>query len=404
MGRPWRVRVSGPLEEFAAGFRAELEGLGYSPRSCEAQLGLMRHLSGWLAVRGLSAGDLTVEVADRFRGDRRAVYSHLRGRRALVPLLEYLRGRRGVAPMPPAVVAAGPAEQLAERFARYLTVERGLAAETVRSYVSQVRPFLVLHAGGDGGWAAVTERQVAEFITARAMGQRPRSVAVGANALRALLRWMWREGVVPRPLAEAVGSLAAPTGTAVPKALSPGEVAAVQAALPAAGPVRLREEAMLALMRRLGLRAGEVAGLRLEDIDWRAGVLTVRGKGRRGEQLPLPVDVGRLLVAYLRAGRPAGTRHREMFLAVDAPHRPLGRGAVSCVVSRALGRAGVPGPGGAHRLRHTTACRVVAAGGGLVEAGQLLRHSTAAATAVYARSDLAALAVLARPWPGQAIR
>ncbi len=403
MGRPWRVRVSGPLEGFAAGFRAELEGLGYAQRSCEAQLGLMKHLSGWLAARGLPVGDLTVEVADRFLADRRGRYSHLRGRRALVPLLGYLRAR-GVAPRPPAVVAVGPAEQLAERFARYLAVERGLAAETVRSYVSQVRPFLLAHAGEGGGWAAVTERQIGEFVTARAVGQRPRSVAVGVNALRALLRWMWREGVVGRPLAEAVGSVAAPSGTAPPRALSAGEVAEVYAALPAAGPVRLREEAMLGLMRRLGLRAGELVGLRLEDIDWRAGVLTVRGKGRRGEQLPLPVDVGRLLVAYLRAGRPTGTRHREVFLAVDAPHQPLGRGAVCSVASRALARAGVPGPGGAHRLRHTTACRVLAAGGGLVEAGQLLRHTTAAATAVYARSDLAALGVLARPWPGQATR
>jgi len=395
--------VSGPLEGFAVGFRAELEGLGYAQRSWEAQLGLMKHLSGWLAARGLSAGDLTVGVADRFLADRRARYAHLRGRRALVPLLGHLRAL-GVAPMPPAVVAVCPAEQLATRFARYLAVERGLAAETVRSYVSQVRPFLLAHAGAEGGWAAVTERQVGGFVTARAVGQRPRSVAVGVNALRALLRWMWREGVVARPLAEAVGSVAAPTGTVPPKALSAGEVAEVYAALPAVGPVRLRDEAMLALMRRLGLRAGEAAGLRLEDVDWRAGVLTVRGKGRRGEQLPLPVDVGRLLVAYLRAGRPTGTAHREVFLAVDAPHRPLGRGAVCSVASRALARAGVPGPGGAHRLRHTTACRVVAAGGGLVEAGQLLRHTTAAATAVYARSDLAALGVLARPWPGQATR
>jgi site-specific recombinase XerD len=128
-------------------------------------------------------------------------------------------------------------------------------------------------------------------------------------------------------------------------------------------------------------------------------VLAVRGKRARRDQLPLPVDVGEHLAAYLRRGRPAGTAHREVFLALDAPHHRLSGSAVSSAASRALARSGVEGPGAAHRLRHTAACRVLAGGGGLVEAGQLLRHASAAATAIYAKSDLAALAVLARSWP-----
>lgn len=394
----FRVRVSGPLEEFAEGFLAELIGLGYAPRSSEAQMRLMKHLSGWLATQGLVAGDLTAEVADRFVVARRRLYSNLRSPKALVPLLTHLR-RRGAAPRAPVVVAVAAADVLSERFAGYLSTERGLAPDTVRSYVSQVRPFLVVHAGEEGGWASLTARQVTEFVTDRAVGQRPRSVAVGANALRGLLRWMWWEGLVSLPLSGFVGSVAAPTGTGVPRSLSAGEVAALLAALPAEGPARLRDEAMLALMCRLGLRAGEVASLRLEDIDWRVGVLAVRGKRARRDQLPLPVDVGGCLAAYLRGGRPAGTAHREVFLALDAPHHRLVGGAVSSVVSRALARAGVAGAGAAHRLRHTAACRVLAGGGGLVEAGQLLRHASAAATAVYAKSDLASLTVLARPWP-----
>jgi integrase len=161
---------------------------------------------------------------------------------------------------------------------------------------------------------------------------------------------------------------------------------------------------MLGLMWRLALRAGEVASLRLEDIDWPVGEIVVRGKGDRREPVPLPVDVGELLVSYLRRGRPAAAGHRQVFLAVDAPHRPVGAHAVSSMAARALARAGISGSGGAHRLRHTAACRVLAGGGGLVEAGQLPRHSSAAATAVYAKSDLAALAALARPWPRGASR
>ena len=306
--------------------------------------------------------------------------------------------------MSPVVAPVAAADVLAERFAGYLSTQRGLAPATVRSYLCQVRPFLARHACVEGGWASLTARQVADFVTDRAAGQRPRSVAVGANALRALLRWMWREGIVPSPLADAVGSVAAPTGTVVPRALSAAQVRDLFAALPGGGPVRLRDEAMLALMHRLGLRAGEVASLRLDDIDWRVGVLVVRGKGARCEQLPLPVDVGKLLAAYLRRGRPVGTAHRQVFLAVDAPHHRLAGSAVSSVASRALFRAGIPGPGAAHRLRHTAACRVLAGGGGLVEAGQLLRHTSAAATAVYAKADLTALAVLARPWPVEVTR
>jgi len=161
---------------------------------------------------------------------------------------------------------------------------------------------------------------------------------------------------------------------------------------------------MLALMVRLGLRAGEVASLRLEDVDWRVGVVAVLGKRGRHEQMPLPVDVGELMTNYLRRGRPVGGTHRRLFLGLDAPHRPLTADAVSRVASCALARAGISGRGAAHRLRHTAACEVLAAGGGLVEAGQLLRHSSPEATAIYAKSDLVALAMLARPWPIGVIR
>jgi len=294
------------------------------------------------------------------------------------------------------------ADVVAAGFAQYLSQQRGLAAETVRSYVSQVRPFLSEYVDDDGRCGSLTAQQVAAFVTSRAVGQRPRSVQVGANALRSLLRWMWREQMVPAPLVDAVGSVVAPTLTAVPKALSTEQVSHMQAALPADGPVRLRNEALLTLMWRLGLRAGEVAALRLDDVDWRSGVVTVLGKGGGREQLPVPVDVGKLLADYARRGRPVGNAHRQVFLGVDAPHRPLTAAAVSSVAARAFARAGITGPGAAHRLRHTAACGVLTAGGGLMEAGQLLRHASPAATAIYAKSDVVALAALTRPWPGGA--
>ena len=386
----------GPLQELEEGFLDELSALGYSPRTSETQLNLMRHLSRWLLTRGMTAGDLTDEVAAEFMIVRRELYSSLRSDRALTALLGHLR-RRGQVPPAQVAVPMTTAEMLSKRFGEYLAAERGLAPATVLSYLSQVKPFLAVYADG-GRLACLTERQVSAFVTARSIGQRPRSLSVGINALRALLRWMWWEGIVPASLAIATGSVAAPTGTSLPKALSAGQVKDLFAALSVDGNARLRDEAMLTSMLRLGLRSGEVAGLGLDEIDWRQGLVVIKGKGSRRDELPLPVDVGKLLVTYLRDGRPTGLPHRQVFLALDAPHRPLGSAAVTSVAARAMARAGSSGSGAAHRLRHTAACQVLAGGGGLVEVGQLLRHSSPSATARYAKSDMAAMALLARPW------
>lgn len=403
MRRVSRVLVSGPLAEFAVGFAERLACLGYSPPGAEGQLRLMKHLSVWLAAEGLSADGLAVEVVARFVAGRRARRTSFRSERALVPLLAFLR-ELGVVPVVPVVAPTDPVDVLLGRFADYLRTQRGLAPATVISYVSQVRPFLAWHGSlRDTRWESLRAVQVERFVVARAAGQRPRSVQVGLTAVRALLRWMCLEAMAPPGLADMIGSVAAWTPTALPKALTPGQVADLLTGLSADVVARCRDEAMLALMWRMGFRAGEVASLCLEDIDWRTGVVVVHGKGDRSEQVPLPVDVGELLVAYLQRARPGGVDHRQVFLAVDAPHHRLGTAAVSSVVVRAAARGGVPAPCAAHQLRHTAACQVLAGGGGLIEAGQLLRHATAAATAVYARCDLAALNMLIRPWPVQVV-
>ncbi|MGH3832055.1 MAG: tyrosine-type recombinase/integrase [Pseudonocardiaceae bacterium] len=395
-----KVRVSGPLAEFASGFTAELVGLGYASRSVEAQLRLMNHVSVWLGGQGFSAGDLSQEVVGRFVVARRGTRSNLRSARALVPLLEFLRGR-GETPVAVAALPVGPVEVVSEGFARYLSTQRGLAPATVASYVSQIRPFLAWYDEHHGGrWESLTAGHITRYMGVRAVGQRPRSIQVGFTALRVLLRWMWMEGLAPDRLVDVIGAVAAPTASgSLPKALAPEQVRDLLTGLSADSLAAARDEAMLALMWRMGLRAGEVAALCLSDIDWRVGVIVVRGKGDRHEQMPLPVDVGHLLAVYLTTGRPSGGPYRQVFLAIDAPHRSLGTSAVSSVVVRAAAKAGIAGPCAAHRLRHTAACQVLAGGGGLVEAGQLLRHASAAATAVYAKSDLSALTVLARPWP-----
>jgi integrase/recombinase XerD len=159
-----------------------------------------------------------------------------------------------------------------------------------------------------------------------------------------------------------------------------------------------RDYAILLLLSRLGLRAGEVAALALDDLDWRAGDLAIRGKANRSERLPLPTDVGAAITAYLRGGRPATAQDRSVFVRAKAPHRSLTTSGVSMVVHDAAARAGL-GVVHAHRLRHTAATAMLRAGTPLTEVGLVLRQRRALTTAIYAKVDRDALRVLAQPWP-----
>ena len=154
----------------------------------------------------------------------------------------------------------------------------------------------------------------------------------------------------------------------------------------------------MTLLIRLGLRSGEVAGLTLDDLDWNHGELVVRGKGSRQECLPLPVDVGEALVAYLNGGRPAADC-RAVFLRVKAPITAMTSSAVTQTVASACKRAGLA-PVGAHRLRHSAATTMLHAGVPLADVGQVLRQTALSTTAIYAKVDRVALRALARPWPG----
>jgi integrase len=184
----------------------------------------------------------------------------------------------------------------------------------------------------------------------------------------------------------------------LPKALEPGELRRLLAACDRRTRTGRRDYAIVLLLSRLGLRAGEAAQLGLDDIDWRHGEIAVCGKGDRAERLPLPADVGAAIAAYLRHGRPDTAEGRSVFVRVHAPHRALTTGGVTEVVFGAAQRAGL-GKLHAHRLRHTAATAMLRAGSPLPEVGQVLRHRSALSTAIYAKVDRDALTVLARPWP-----
>jgi integrase/recombinase XerD len=399
MKNPSMVRLSGPLQEFGPGFVGELERLGYSPVGATLQVRLMARVSSWMQAESLVPGGLSDEVVERFVAERRAAgHRDYVTTRAMAPLLAYLRGL-GVVPSASPSRLSTRAEMLGERFRRYLIVERGLAEGTVIGYVDAVKPFLAwldddgldLRDLGAGG--------VTAFVVARCPGQSRGAAKMTVTALRSLLGFLHVEGMVAGSLVGAVPSAASWRLSGLPRFLEADQARALLESCDQQTVGGRRDLAILTLLLRLGLRAGEVAGLRLDDVDWRAGELVVIGKGRRSERLPLPVDVGEAISGYLRDGRPDSALDRTVFIRVKAPHRRLTTGGVTQVVFAAGQRAGL-GQIHAHRLRHTAATSMLRAGAPLAEIGQVLRHREALSTAIYAKVDRDALSSIARPWPG----
>jgi integrase/recombinase XerD len=396
MGRTGRVSIAGPLAGFADGFHGELERLGYSRFTAEEQLRLMAQLSRWLEDGRLGVGGLTAARAQEFLAFRRACgHSHRCSPRALAPVLRFLRGLGVAPPAPPATVATAT-DRLLAAFEVYLLGDRGLVEVTVVGYRRVATLFLAgRFPDGELRLEQLRAADVSAFMIGQSAGRSAGSLSTTVTGLRALLRFLFVRGYTPLSLAAAVPAAAQRRPDVTPT-LSAEEVGRMLASCDRRTAIGRRDCAILTVLARLGLRAGEVAALQLQDINWRAGELVVHGKGSHG-RLPLPVDVGRALTDYLQHRRSVGGC-RHVFLHARAPHGPLGRSGVSHVVRRACQRAGVSEVR-AHCLRHSAATQMHRAGAGLVEVGQVLRHRHVATTTIYAKADPDALVELARPWP-----
>jgi len=396
--RSGRGHVRGVLAPYGEDFRARLLSRGYTWGSAAHQVHLMAHFSRWLDEHGLPPGEIDRAVVDRFLGARRdSDYVKLLSRRAMAPMIEYLRETGVVRPEPPCPLSFAEAH-LAE-FERYLSDERGLSGESIRSYVGVARQFLV-HTGNNEslGLEALSASAVTAFVREECARRSAGSASATVTGLRAWLRFLHRTGRIPVSLAPAVPSVANWSLAGLPRAIGARELARLLRSCDRRRAVGRRDFAILTLCSRLGLRAGEVARLELADLDWRQGELVVHGKGARSDRLPLPADVGEAIVAWLCRGRPGGTGTAAVFVRMRAPHGPLASTGVSAVVHRAAARAGIE-PIGAHRLRHTAGTRILQAGGSLAEVGQVLRHERLLTTAIYAKVDRSALASVAQPWP-----
>ncbi|MGH3800456.1 MAG: tyrosine-type recombinase/integrase [Pseudonocardiaceae bacterium] len=391
--------VRGPLAPYEVALGVELARSGYAQSSTRDVVRAMAWLSRWLEETGRTAADLMLLVVEELLGLRRVrCASELVARRGLGPLLRFLRGV-GVAPDPSTVDGPGPAAILVGRYRAWLVGERCLAAESVRCYCSQAKKFL---AWLPDPLAESLSRLDAGMVTAFVVDQTAAAGSVWSakalvTALRSLLRFLHVDGVVGGPLVGAVPAVAGWRLAGLPRGLERGQVEAVLAGPDASTAVGLRDRAVLIVLARLGLRGAEAATLELADVDWRRGEIVVRGKGSRVERVPLPVEVGEAVAAYLTGGRPA-CACRALFVTARAPYHALSATAVRAIMGRACQNASLPRLG-AHRLRHSLATEVLRAGAGLTEVGQLLRHRSQLSTTVYAKVDHTALRTLARPWP-----
>jgi integrase len=296
----------------------------------------------------------------------------------LAPLLGVLRGLEVVPDEQPVAPVSGPQVLLAS-FRSYLLDERALAPSTTAAYVERASRFLARRASG-GSLAELTAGEVAGAVIAESTRVSVGSVQYFVAALRSFLRFCFITGLTPVDLAAAALSVTGRRHSSLPRGIDGASAGALLGSCDRRTAAGRRDYAILVTLLRLGLRAGEVADLALEDIDWRAAEIVVHGKGQRSDRLPLPDDVGEAIAGYLRRGRPA-TITRGVFLRALAPVTGLGRGGVSSIVRRACVRAGVPVVG-AHRLRHTAACEMIAAGVPLAEIGQVLRHRSSGSTAI----------------------
>jgi site-specific recombinase XerD len=394
---PDRVRVSGPLAAFADGFLVDLVEQGYRLWPAQAHLEFLASVSRWMEAEGLGVEQLTPRAVERFVVERRrAGYRSRVSAKSLRPLLGYL-GRLGVLPAGDGEPLS-PVDRLLAEFHGYLLMERGLTPGTVALYEPFARLFLEQRSDPIvEDLARLSGREIQAFVLREVRRRSQRRAETMVCALRALLRFLHLRGWIATPLAGAVPSVRK-RREGLPRGLAAEQVRLLLASCDRESSVGRRDFAILVLLARLGLRRGEVAALGLDEVDWRAGEIVIRGKGARIDRLPLPSDVGEALADYLQHGRPRGFG-RRLVLTARAPYKEMSPGGVYRVVRRGSERAGIA-PVGAHRLRHTIASELLRRGAPLPEIGQLLRHQSIDTTAIYAKVDRSALSRLALAWPG----
>ena len=400
---PVRMR-EGLFGAYVDVFAKQLSAEGYARASSRYALQVVADLGHWLSERGIVVPQLTTKHLERYL-DCRSSHRHRRsGDSAILRRLFALLVEQGIVAQEPERERT-PAERLAQEFRCYLEEERGLAPATVVTYLEFTTRLLAhcfadgeprLDDLGAGDVVGFVQREAARLHCAK-------RAKLVTTAVRAFLQYARYRGLITIDLRSSVPTVASWSMASLPKGLSSDEVECLLSHCDRETALGRRNWAILLLLARLGLRAGEVVALLFEDLDWEAGEISIRASGTRTDRLPIPQDVGAALAEYLHHSRPACSS-RRVFIRIRAPHRGfLSSAAIGTIVRRALAKAGLsPAHKGAHLLRHSVATRMLRQGASLTEIGEILRHRNPQTTMIYAKVDLDLLRPLALPWPGGA--
>ncbi|MGO9172727.1 MAG: tyrosine-type recombinase/integrase [Rhodomicrobium sp.] len=398
------------LDRQLSAYTFKLAGIGYGKSTYAGRLSQARHFAEWTFQSRIPVHDITGATIEQFalhrcrcgigtkRGKRVDGSGTAHRRRGARGFVDFLREQNAIR----ASVRSDDAETdpHLEGFAQWLRRERGATAETIRRYRQEAGRWI----GTLGNDAAQYDASTIRSIVLDQGPERSRSsIRMTVTVLRAFLRFKVSQGLCAPHLIHAVPPAIRRKLSTVPRTIPAGTIADIIASCGVATPVEVRDRAILLLLARMGLRAGDVWQLCLSDIDWRAGRLRLHGKSRRGTMLPLPQDAGDALLAYIEDARPAVTTDR-VFLRTQAPFTPLRSSAeIAGIVARVMKRGGFSGlPTGAHVFRHSLASAWLRGGADLDQIGVALRHASRDTTAIYAKVDVQMLAGVAQPWLGAA--
>jgi site-specific recombinase XerD len=394
----------GPLNQHLDAYAASVAEQGYGRDSIRQQIVVIADFSRWLKQKHIDVQALDSIAVDRFLRLRRRQQRVRRGDPKTLERLLAMLCQTGVVKQHQPPVADNAQSRVTHEFRRYLLQERGLSPSTLHNYVPVIEQFLFERFHNRApNFAMLRAPDVTGFVMRHAHQLSPGRAKLMVTALRSFFRYLRHRGGMSTDLTGCVPTVPNRSLSTLPKFLPAADVERILEGCDRKTSVGRRNHAILLLLARLGVRAGEVVGLNLDDIDWSTSQITVRGKGGRSAQLPLAADVGAALAAYLRHDRPRSAT-RRVFLRHRAPLVGVANSStISSLVRRALKHAGVESAHtGAHVLRHSLATSLLRQGGSLDEIGDLLRHQSPNTTAIYAKVDVTALHTLALPWPGGA--
>ncbi|MER9071109.1 tyrosine-type recombinase/integrase [Mesorhizobium sp. M0902] len=399
-------RLDKYLPEFAAGLNA----VGYSTPTYAGRLSQARHFAEWILQARIPAKEITDDTIEQFalhdcrcgirtkRGRRVTGTGTRDRRRGARRFVNFLR-ERGVINLSarPDTLAIDPR---LDGLAEWLRRERGATEETIRRYQHEAGRWIGVLGQDPAHYNAATIRSI---VLDQRQERSRASIRMTVTVLRAFLRFTVSQGLCAPFLLHAVPPAVRRKLSTVPRVIPAATIEDIIASSGTTTPVDIRDRAILLLLARMALRAGDVWQLRLSDIDWRASRLRLHGKSRRGTMLPLPQDAGDALLAYIEDARPVVSTDR-VFLRTQAPFTPLRSSAeIAGIVARILNRGGFSHlPTGSHVFRHSLASAWLRDGADLDQIGIALRHASRDTTAIYAKVDISMLAAVVQSWPGAA--